>query len=250
MSDGIEPPDEHLAAYFAAEAEAHVPDPAAQARVWARLEATVLGPPSPPPVDAPTEPPTDATAPSTAADLVKRGLLTALVALLGAGAGIGVDRAFFRPEPQVVRVEVPVPAEPVVAPPPPAPEPEPPPPASTPEAPETIEAPAPRRRSAPPSRPDLEDEERRRSELSRERQMLDAIRAAVARGHTDEALATVARHEREFPTGHLVEEREGLRILALARAGRLGEARRRADAFEARFPRSVLRESIRAALSP
>jgi outer membrane protein assembly factor BamD (BamD/ComL family) len=45
-------------------------------------------------------------------------------------------------------------------------------------------------------------------------------------------------HARRFPSGTLVQEREVLAIEALARLGRLPEARRRLDAFRATFPRS------------
>jgi hypothetical protein len=42
----------------------------------------------------------------------------------------------------------------------------------------------------------------------------------------------------------LVEEREALRVKALSGLGRTEEARRAADSFEARFPRSVLLPSV------
>jgi hypothetical protein len=54
------------------------------------------------------------------------------------------------------------------------------------------------------------------------------------------ALALVAEHTRRFPNGRLAEEREALRVRALAGAGRTDEARRAASSFAERFPRSVL----------
>ena len=67
-------------------------------------------------------------------------------------------------------------------------------------------------------------------------------RAQVAYAGRDfaDALALVAEHGRRFPSGRLAEEREGLRVRALAGAGRAEEARRAAAAFAGRFPRSIL----------
>lgn len=87
-----------------------------------------------------------------------------------------------------------------------------------------------------------------KSDLARERELIDAARAGVARGHADAALSAVTRHEREFPQGQLREEREGLRILALAAQGRTGEARTFAARFRRSYPRSVLMPQIDAAL--
>jgi outer membrane protein assembly factor BamD (BamD/ComL family) len=63
---------------------------------------------------------------------------------------------------------------------------------------------------------------------------------AVAGDRFEAALAPLAEHARRFPSGRLVEEREALRVQALAKLGRVAEARQVAQAFRARFPRSVL----------
>lgn len=63
--------------------------------------------------------------------------------------------------------------------------------------------------------------------------------ACTAREFAD-ALALVAEHARKFPSGRLAEEREALRVRALAGAGRTEEARRATTAFAGRFPRSIL----------
>jgi hypothetical protein len=55
---------------------------------------------------------------------------------------------------------------------------------------------------------------------------------------------SAAQHARRFKTGRLVEEREALRVKALAGLGRTEEARRAAAAFRARFPRSVLLPAV------
>ena len=51
-------------------------------------------------------------------------------------------------------------------------------------------------------------------------------------------------HARLFKDGRLAEEREALRVKALAGLGRSEEARRAAAAFRARFPRSVLLPAV------
>ena len=67
-------------------------------------------------------------------------------------------------------------------------------------------------------------------------------RAQVAYASRDfsSALVLVAEHARRFPSGHLAEEREALRVRSLVGAGRLEDARRAVTGFAARFPRSVL----------
>ena len=70
--------------------------------------------------------------------------------------------------------------------------------------------------------------------------MLETARAAIERGAFAPALAALGEHARRFPTGHLAEEREALRIRALTGLGRRTEARRAAEAFRARFPHSFL----------
>jgi hypothetical protein len=53
------------------------------------------------------------------------------------------------------------------------------------------------------------------------------------------ALALASDHERKFPTGALVQEREVIAIDALVRLGRLPDAEARAARFRERFPASV-----------
>jgi hypothetical protein len=88
--------------------------------------------------------------------------------------------------------------------------------------------------AASPAAPGGAAETRRRS-----------ARAAVARADFAAALPPVAEHARRFENSQLAEEREALRVSALAGLGRGNEARRAAAAFEARFPRSVLLPAIR-----
>ena len=86
---------------------------------------------------------------------------------------------------------------------------------------------APRRSHRPPSR------------VPRPARDPAAQRAYAARDFAA-TLRWVAEHRRRFPTGRLAEEREALRVKALAGAGRDTEANQAASAFEARYPRSPL----------
>ena len=77
-------------------------------------------------------------------------------------------------------------------------------------------------------------------DLTRERELLDVARAALARGRPEDALAAGERHARQWPHGDLVEEREVVMIQALVAAGRKSDAALRAAQFRATFPKSVL----------
>jgi hypothetical protein len=77
-----------------------------------------------------------------------------------------------------------------------------------------------------------------------ELRLLRQARVAVARGDFAAALSPIAEHSRRFKNGRLAEEREALRVKALAGLGRMEEARHAAVAFRARFPRSVLLPAV------
>ena len=78
--------------------------------------------------------------------------------------------------------------------------------------------------------------------------LLQRARAAVASGRFSAALRAIAEHQRRFPAGHLQEEREALRVKALAGLGKTDEARRAAEKFRSRFPDSVLSPRIEGAI--
>jgi hypothetical protein len=78
-----------------------------------------------------------------------------------------------------------------------------------------------------------------RESYGAELKLLQRAQAAYASGNLSQALTLVAQHGRRFPSGRLAEEREALRVRALANAGRTQEADRAAKAFATRFPRSV-----------
>jgi hypothetical protein len=64
------------------------------------------------------------------------------------------------------------------------------------------------------------------------------------------ALALTENHERLFPTGAMVEEREVIAVSALVRLGRPGEARARADLFSRQYSDSAYAIRIQRALTP
>jgi hypothetical protein len=80
-----------------------------------------------------------------------------------------------------------------------------------------------------------------------ELKLLRQARANVAAARFSAALGSTAEHERRFPAGRLREERDALRVKALAGLGRSDEARAAAERFGARYPRSVLSPGIEAA---
>ncbi|HLY52145.1 MAG TPA: hypothetical protein VKQ31_03960, partial [Steroidobacteraceae bacterium] len=80
-----------------------------------------------------------------------------------------------------------------------------------------------------------------------ERLLLDAARTALASDRLAAALEATAQHEREYPDGAMVQEREAIAIRALVGLGRSGEARERVARFRARFPESVLLPAVEAA---
>ncbi len=76
--------------------------------------------------------------------------------------------------------------------------------------------------------------------------MLDAARDAIVRGEPEGALGPTAIHAARFSRGVLAEERDALRIRALARLGRLEEARALLAQLRAAHPQSFLLEGAAA----
>jgi outer membrane protein assembly factor BamD (BamD/ComL family) len=81
-------------------------------------------------------------------------------------------------------------------------------------------------------------------ELAGERTVLEEARSAIARGDGGAALIAVEAHRDHFANGALVEEREALTVLALAKLGRNDEARAQADRFRARYPVSLFLAAV------
>lgn len=74
--------------------------------------------------------------------------------------------------------------------------------------------------------------------------LLQRARMAVARKDFASAMPLLEEHARRFGTGRLAEEREALRVRALAGLGRDTDARRAAADFAKRFPRSPLVSAV------
>ncbi|HVY26640.1 MAG TPA: hypothetical protein VHB79_08800 [Polyangiaceae bacterium] len=87
-----------------------------------------------------------------------------------------------------------------------------------------------------------------KSTLVVERDLLDRARRQLASDEPARALAFLEQHAQRFPRGQLSEEREAMWVNVLALLGRSGEAKARGEAFEARFPNSLMGSSVRAAV--
>ncbi len=103
----------------------------------------------------------------------------------------------------------------------------------------------------PPSLPasSVASSARDMAQLDVERAILDAARAALVAGDSDEALRVLDRHARTYARPLLGEERDALFIQALARAGRAEEARSRADAFRRKNPESLFLPAVESAIT-
>lgn len=238
MSNELAPPESELAELFEAERDFPWPPAESKARVWDAVQGSIVIPPSGGGGggDGGAGPAAGGAAGGAAAGTGTKIALAGLVTLaVGAGIGFVAHDAIVEPPPPErievpveVRVEVPVevPVEVLVA------------------VPATAQLDAGMAvvaaRQEPGARP--------RSDLAAERAVIDAARTAIARGNTTSALAAINRHALEYPRGRLVEEREGLRVIALVRAGRRPEAQNRADRFRQRYPNSVLLPAIDSAL--
>ncbi len=107
--------------------------------------------------------------------------------------------------------------------------------------------PRPRPRSPPRPRPRPRPRRRRRpfpdrkSDLARERSLIDAARSGVAHGNPNRRARRRSPSCRSLPERQLSEERDALRILALAGRGVVTKRHAYDRAFRARYPQSLLR---------
>ncbi|MGV3626043.1 MAG: hypothetical protein ACO1OB_34860 [Archangium sp.] len=140
------------------------------------------------------------------------------VTLLTLGLGGGVLLARREPAP-VLQPPAPIVVvqEPVAVEPPPAPVVEVP-PAPAPKVIKRVEVP-------PPATPSADEE-------------LELIQAAMAAPSAAQSLALVEQHVTKFPESTFAQEREVLAVKALMQAGRVDEAKARAEAFRVKWPTS------------
>lgn len=80
--------------------------------------------------------------------------------------------------------------------------------------------------------------------------LLEPARSSIARGSYATALTAIAKHQHEYPSGQLAEEREALRVRALWGLGQEPAARAAAASFRKRYPRSVLLSWMKSAPAP
>jgi len=177
------------------------------------------------------------------ASILGRSSLALLTFVVGGATGAGVHAVLTPPSvPRVVYVDRPAATASAV----PTPEPSSVPTAEVPTArAATVTAPG------PPS-PSLSSSPTTRagaSQLDAERLVLDDARSALGQGDATAALETITGHEQRFAHPVLGEEREALRIQALVKAGRYGEARARADDFRRRSPKSLLLPAVDTAIA-
>ena len=83
--------------------------------------------------------------------------------------------------------------------------------------------------------------------LADEVALLGEAKRALEAGRTTAALAAITTHERRFPRGVLAQEAAALRIEATARSGDVERAVSLSRVFEAHYPESPLRETVRSA---
>lgn len=91
-------------------------------------------------------------------------------------------------------------------------------------------------------------DETARSQHDAESRKVAAARSLLRSGQPRAALLVLDEARRDFPNGELTQEREALAIEALRALGSTTEARRRAEAFLARYPASPHATLVRRAL--
>jgi hypothetical protein len=84
-------------------------------------------------------------------------------------------------------------------------------------------------------------------DLDAEMKLIRAADAALRGGRSSEALSLLAQHSEQHPSGLLVQEREGLSLLARCQSGGRAAVQAAAERYLARAPRSPLAPRLRSA---
>ncbi|MBT8491450.1 MAG: hypothetical protein KJO07_00200 [Deltaproteobacteria bacterium] len=102
----------------------------------------------------------------------------------------------------------------------------------------------------PPEEPAAAAERARPPDPDRELAVLERALGAERRGKFERALSLVRRHRRLFPRSDFGEERDALEVELLAATGRRAQAERALRRFSERYPESVQRPALEAAVAP
>ena len=228
MSDRI---DSRVAELLREERKRSPPPTATKARVFARVQESLL-------IPSPLAQSPRAASGVGSIGAAAKGALLAF-ALLGVGGALvaAYETRSSTPPPHHALVSAPQPA--------PATSVSPPPPAAIPE-------PA----AAPPSAARVPSAARAAGTaaaavdtLAAEHVVLDRARARMLSGDPDGALVEIKHHLALFPRGVLAEERDALRVEALVGVGRDEEARTAASRFHRAYPGSLLSTAVDQAVS-
>ena len=79
-----------------------------------------------------------------------------------------------------------------------------------------------------------------------EQALLETVRSALLSRRFDEALTSLERYQREFPTGAMTEEHDALEVQALSLGSHPEQARARAERFRQRYPNSIFLPAVNA----
>jgi|HubBroStandDraft_6_1064221.scaffolds.fasta_scaffold353383_2 hypothetical protein len=225
MNEPLDPRSAQLLRYERARTD---PVEGTKARVFARVQST-LAAPSVQTSNAPPQPPVAPTLGSVAwATLASIVLVGGAAAVFAARATSHATVPVGMQGPQVAKEPVPVGLAPAIASP--------------------VPSGVPSEPAAPLRTGPMPDPSSGAPDLAAERLLLDRARSHLLHGHSAAALASIGEHARRFPRGALSEERDALRVEALAAAARYGEARASAARFHSAYPGSLLTPAVDSAL--
>jgi hypothetical protein len=175
---------------------------------------------------------------TTAAAALKAKVIAAVaIASVSAGSGALVQK--YRDDRKIAALEQKL-AVAAVAPPLPAIAPE---PVPAPSPPARMQEAAPAPPPPPATRPGSEAP-RKDADLQAERRLIEGARTALLRREPEHALSSLSAHEKRFKLGRLAEERDSLRVQALAALGKAPQARAAAAAFHERYPESFFGPAV------
>jgi TolA-binding protein len=226
-----DPLPEDLRSFLDAERDIDAPESETRDRLFTRLTPLLLPPSGG--VTGAGDVGADAAAPGAAGAAVKAGLgakliVPAICTALGAAGGAATHAylAASRAEVPAARVQ---PAQAVTAA-----------PVAAPAEAASSEAPA----ASAGSGAGRPTQEISGGSLRAERLLLESATAALLRGDTTSAMATLQKHARQYPRGALTEEREVLLVKVLRAQGDEKAAEQRVSEFKRKFPSSLQQGAV------